>query len=240
MRAATAATAALAEPSGPRTAATAAPPPPRGTAVPADAAEAQLFVSVPEVCLTLRFVPHLTPHAAQEEQGLAKVQVHRVHALLSRRHGFSIRLGLGLGFRVRVRVRVRAMARARARVRANPNPNPNQPTALPRAARGRPYRSGAPSRLPVPSLDVSHPGAAAVALQQPAAAAAAAAFRRDGGACTPQPRGGDGAAHYQGGRGVVRAGRHRAALSRRRAAPGRDRGELAAGCCWLGLGLGLG
>ena len=127
MRAATAATAALAEPSGPRTAATAAPPPPRGTAVPADAAEAQLFVSVPEVCLTLRFVPHLTPHAAQEEQGLAKVQVHRLHALLSRRHGYSIRLGLGLGFRVRVRVRVRvrAMARARARVRANPNPNPN-------------------------------------------------------------------------------------------------------------------
>ena len=100
MRAATAATAALAEPSGPRTAATAAPPPPRGTAgvLSADAAEAQLFVSVPEVSLTLRFVPHLTPHAAQEEQGLAKVQVHRLHALLSRRHGFSIRLGLGLGF----------------------------------------------------------------------------------------------------------------------------------------------
>ena len=90
MRAATAATAALAEPSGPRTAATAAPPPPRGTAVPADAAEAQLFVSVPEVSLTLRFVPHLTPHAEQEEQGLAKIQVHRLHALLSRRHGFSI------------------------------------------------------------------------------------------------------------------------------------------------------
>ena len=69
MRAATAATAAFAEPSGPRTATTAASPPPRAAALPPDAAEAQLFVSVPEVSLTLRFVPH----AEQEEHGLIKV-----------------------------------------------------------------------------------------------------------------------------------------------------------------------
>eukprot|EP00964_Phaeocystis_antarctica_P137861 scaffold102453_cov48-Phaeocystis_antarctica.AAC.2 len=74
MRAATAATAAFAEPNGPRTATTtAASPPPRAEALPADTAAAQLFVSVPEVSLTLRFVPHAEqeePH--QEEQGLIK------------------------------------------------------------------------------------------------------------------------------------------------------------------------